>query len=81
ASAARGVSLGGEGAAPVACFGELGLTGELRSVAHPERRMEEAAKFGLAGVIAPPEAGTLRAALRAGLGDAAPGRPRAAAAA
>ncbi len=81
ASATRGVSLGGEDAAPVACFGELGLTGELRSVAHPERRMEEAAKFGLAGVIAPPEAGTLRAALRAGLGDAAPGRPRAAAAA
>jgi DNA repair protein RadA/Sms len=68
---------------PVACFGEIGLTGELRSVAHPERRLAEAAKFGLAPVIAPPGAGaaatvapTLRAALAAALGE----RPRARAA-
>ena len=44
-------------ARPIACFGEIGLTGELRSVAHPERRLAEAAKFGLAPVIAPAGAG------------------------
>jgi DNA repair protein RadA/Sms len=76
AGAARGVVAGG-GEQPIACFGEVGLTGELRSVAHPERRLAEAAKFGLAPVIAPPGAGdpakeaqTLRAALRAGLAAA-----------
>jgi DNA repair protein RadA/Sms len=73
ASAARGVALGG-GDSPVACFGEVGLTGELRSVGHPDRRLAEAAKFGLSPVIAPRESGagveaaTLRQALRAGLG-------------
>jgi DNA repair protein RadA/Sms len=52
ASAARGVPLaGGEG--PVACFGELGLTGELRYVGHAERRLEEAARFGLERVVLP----------------------------
>src|SRR6476469_6321711 len=44
ASAARGVPLGGEDGRPVAAFGEIGLTGELRYVAHPERRVAEAAK-------------------------------------
>ena len=38
---------------PIACFGELGLTGELRSVAHADRRLAEAAKFGLEPVLAP----------------------------
>jgi DNA repair protein RadA/Sms len=66
ASAARGTRLGGDDA-PLACFGEVGLTGELRSVAHPDRRRAEAAKFGLSPVIAPPEAATLRQALRAAL--------------
>ena len=66
ASAARGVVLGA-GETPPACFGEVGLTGELRSVAHPDRRLAEAAKFGLRPVIAPPEAATLRAALRAAM--------------
>ena len=33
--------------APLACFGELGLTGELRTVAHADRRLAEAQKFGL----------------------------------
>jgi DNA repair protein RadA/Sms len=42
---------------PRACFGELGLTGELRWVGHPERRLEEAAKHGCAGVIAPRDSG------------------------
>jgi DNA repair protein RadA/Sms len=65
ASATRGVSLGAGQATPVACFGEVGLTGELRSVAHPERRLEEAAKFGLDPVLAPERVPTLRAALRA----------------
>jgi DNA repair protein RadA/Sms len=85
ASASRGVPLAGFAApatavadrvagaptqAPRACFGELGLTGELRWVGHPERRLAEAARHGLGGVIAPPssgaeacEAATLRDAL------------------
>jgi DNA repair protein RadA/Sms len=67
ASASRGVPLMGT---PRACFGELGLTGELRWVGHPERRLEEAAKHGCSDVIAPPDSGggaceatTLREAL------------------
>jgi DNA repair protein RadA/Sms len=83
AGAARGRPIG-ESAAPVppACFGELGLTGELRPVAHADRRIAEAARFGLAPVLAPDGAGTgaqalgsLRDALRAAL----PGPSRAAA--
>src|SRR6202022_4616785 len=34
ASAARGVAVRGGDDRPLACFGELGLTGELRTVAH-----------------------------------------------
>jgi DNA repair protein RadA/Sms len=73
ASAQRGVALGG-GEAPLACFGEVGLTGELRSVGHPDRRLAEAKKFGLQQVIGPRESGvgieaaTLRQAVRAALG-------------
>ena len=63
ASAVRGVALGGSDGQPMACFGELGLTGELRSVAHADRRLAEAAKFGLHPVVAPGAQGTLRAAL------------------
>ncbi len=52
AGAARGVVAGGEDArVPVAAFGEIGLTGELRSVAHPDRRCAEASKFGLAARV------------------------------
>jgi DNA repair protein RadA/Sms len=76
ASAARGV-VAGAGVRPIACFGEIGLTGELRTVAHPERRLAEAAKFGLQPTVAPAgagrgaaEAATLREALRAALGAA-----------
>src|SRR5437764_1063951 len=73
ASAARGTALAGPTPeAPLACFGEVGLTGEVRAVAHADRRAGEAAKFGLAPVLAPAGAGpgarevtTLRAALRA----------------
>ncbi len=74
ASASRGVSAtglaGGAGGPPCACFGELGLTGELRWVGHPERRLQEAARHGLTEVVAPAgsgsgacEVGTLREAL------------------
>jgi DNA repair protein RadA/Sms len=78
ASAVRGVPLGGDAPKPVACFGEVGLTGELRSVAHADRRLAEARKFGLAPVIAPgDDTPTLRAAIRAAL----PQQPRAARAA
>jgi len=71
ASAVRGVPVGGEGGKPVACFGEVGLTGELRSVAHADRRRAEAAKFGLEPVIGP-EAGTVRGAVRQVLPGARP---------
>ena len=68
ASAAKGVSLGG-GESPVACFGEIGLTGELRSVGHPDRRLAEARKFGLSPIIAPSDGvATLRQAVTAALG-------------
>ena len=75
ASAARGIAVGDPHAkAPPACFGELGLTGELRPVAHADRRLAETAKFGLDPVISPPGDGsgalsvaTLRDALRAAL--------------
>ena len=79
ASAARGVALtAGGGERPLACFGELGLTGELRSVAHPDRRIAEAQKFGLAPVVSPEGHRTLREALRAALGGGAQRRVNAA---
>ena len=53
ASAQRSSPLLGEGGKPLAAFGELGLTGELRYVGHPERRVAEAAKFGLGPVVGP----------------------------
>src|SRR3954454_2211717 len=61
ASAHKGVPLGAAGR-PLACYGELGLTGELREVPHGDRRRAEAAKFGLPEVLAPP--GTLAHAVR-----------------
>ncbi len=68
ASAAKGVALGG-GETAVACFGEIGLTGELRSVGHPDRRLAEARKFGLDPIIAPGERiPTLRQAVKVALG-------------
>ena len=71
AGAARGVTAG-DGALPLACFGEVGLTGELRPVAHADRRSAEAAKFGLGTPVSPEGAPTLRAALKAALGRAEP---------
>jgi DNA repair protein RadA/Sms len=76
ASAHRGEPLAADGK-PLACFGELGLTGELRYVGHPDRRVAEARKFGLGPVIGPGGGETLdglapyrtlRKALRAALG-------------
>jgi DNA repair protein RadA/Sms len=52
ASAASGTPVSGP-RAPTGCFGEVGLTGELRYVAHPERRLEEAARFGLERIVLP----------------------------
>jgi DNA repair protein RadA/Sms len=78
ASARLGAALRGS---PRGCFGELGLTGELRWVGHPERRLQEAARHGLAGVIAPPGSGPEAVeaqTLSAALGLALPRRPRAA---
>jgi len=67
ASAAKGAQPEGNGP-PLAAFGELGLTGELRHVAHAERRLAEARKFGLHGVVHPADSvATLRRALRAAL--------------
>jgi DNA repair protein RadA/Sms len=81
ASASRGVptTVGGDGGAPRACFGELGLTGEVRWVGHPERRLEEAAKHGCEDVIGPSgSGGALReaATLREALALALPARSR-----
>lgn len=74
ASAARAIPVLDSSAA----FGEVGLTGRLRATAQAERRLEECAKLGIGTVVAPQEtprrdrprvlvAGTLRAALAAGL--------------
>jgi DNA repair protein RadA/Sms len=73
ASAVRGIPLSGAEGRPLACFGELGLTGELRSVAHADRRLAEAAKFGLRPVLEPGGHRTLRAAIAAAFGRQAPG--------
>jgi DNA repair protein RadA/Sms len=53
ASAHRGEPLADEAGRPLACFGEVGLTGELRAVGHAERRVSEALKFGLGPVLGP----------------------------
>ena len=81
ASAARGVALG-----PVCAFGEIALTGRLRPVTQPERRLGEAARLGLEIAIVPEgapdgplrvrHAATVRAACEIALGVAG-GRARA----
>jgi len=52
ASAHSGRALEADGK-PLACFGEVGLTGEIRYVAHADRRVAEARKFGLGHVLGP----------------------------
>jgi DNA repair protein RadA/Sms len=69
ASAVRRAALTASAARPLACFGELGLTGELRTVAHGDRRLAEAQKFGLIPVVEPESHATLRSALAAVLGS------------
>jgi DNA repair protein RadA/Sms len=71
ASAAKRIALTGDQGRPLVCFGELGLTGELRTVAHADRRLAEAHRFGLGPACEPAAQGTLREALGAALG-----RPR-----
>jgi DNA repair protein RadA/Sms len=62
----------------IAVFGEIGLTGRLRTAAQSERRLEECTKLGIAAAVAPEGtrsrsrikvsgSATLRDALRAGL--------------
>ncbi|HEY5057990.1 MAG TPA: DNA repair protein RadA [Gaiellaceae bacterium] len=74
ASAARSVPM----RAGAAAFGEIGLTGRLRTATQAARRLEECAKLGLREVVAPADtpphpgltvtaAETLRHALEAGL--------------
>jgi DNA repair protein RadA/Sms len=73
ASAAKRAALrSADGSRPLACFGELGLTGELRAVAHSDRRLAEAEKFALTPVVEPQHCGTLREALTRALGTAQP---------
>ncbi len=70
AGAAKGVRMrGADSSAPLACFGELGLTGELRTVAHGDRRVSEARRFGLEPVVSPESHRTLRDAVGAALGS------------
>jgi DNA repair protein RadA/Sms len=77
ASASKGIAVGGD--TPLAAFGELGLTGELRHVAHADRRLAEARKFGLDRVLHPgARIGTLRQALAALKGSTEEGTARAA---
>jgi DNA repair protein RadA/Sms len=76
ASAHRGEPLADPDGRPLACFGEVGLTGELRQVGHAERRLAEALKFGLDPVLAPAGGERLDGlaaveTLRAALGTAA----------
>jgi DNA repair protein RadA/Sms len=72
ASAAKGIPLS-TGAKPLAAFGELGLTGELRHAAHPDRRLSEATKFGLTTVLHPGDRlPNLRAALATAFRNQAP---------
>jgi DNA repair protein RadA/Sms len=60
ASAHSGEALQADGK-PLACFGEVGLTGELRYVPHADRRVAEARKFGLGRIVGPkPADGTVK---------------------
>ncbi len=78
-SAQRGQPAG-DGSKPLACFGELGLTGDIRFVGHADRRVGEAVKFGLGPVVGPQSGepigglagcGTVRQALRAAFSSSA----------
>src|SRR5207237_4940782 len=64
ASAAKGVPT----KESLAAFGEIGLTGRLRSASQTERRLEECTKLGITTVITPAETETLPKAIAAALG-------------
>jgi DNA repair protein RadA/Sms len=60
---------------PIAAWGEVGLTGEVRAVAYGERRAAEAARLGVKAVVGPTGNGEdriARALQRAGLPPAPP---------
>jgi DNA repair protein RadA/Sms len=77
ASASKGIAISAD--KPLAAFGELGLTGELRHVAHADRRTAEARKFGLERIVHPGDGvSTLRQALALLSRDAREGTPKAA---
>jgi DNA repair protein RadA/Sms len=71
AGASRGIAFGTGGGQPIACFGEIGLTGELRAVAHADRRRQEAHKFGLDVSLCPENHGSLSSALAAAFSSTA----------
>jgi DNA repair protein RadA/Sms len=77
-SAAKGIALSSGPERPLACFGELGLTGELRPVAHSDRRLSEASKFGLTPAIHPDSHATVRSALKRAFSPASDAAVRAA---
>ena len=56
---------------PVAAWGEVGLTGELRVVAHENHRSEEAARLGIPTTVAPRQGARLH--IRDALDQALPG--------
>ena len=63
-------SLSGQPLGSTAAWGEIGLSGEVRSVAHHQRRLEETRRVGIESVIAPEPGGRLgvrSAMLRAGI--------------
>jgi DNA repair protein RadA/Sms len=63
-------SLTGQALGSTAAWGEIGLSGEVRSVAHHQRRLEEARRVGVERVVAPEPGGRLdvsSAMLRAGI--------------
>ena len=48
----------------LAGWGEVGLTGEIRSVPHESRRREEANRLGVERIVSPTDVGSLVDALR-----------------
>ena len=65
AGAAAAGELPAPSGTPLCAFGEVGLNGELRSVAHHDRRAAEARRFGLGDPLSPAAFPTLREAIGA----------------
>jgi DNA repair protein RadA/Sms len=49
------------------CIGEIGLSGEIRSVNHLERRVQEASRLGFRRAIIPARSGNLPASSKLGM--------------